>query len=129
MKKILLILLALNVYVFGEVVTVDFNEEILNDKDIQIVDVRTPAEWAQTGVLKGSVLVTYKNSDGSINPNFVNEVKSKLNPDKKVAVICRSGNRSRPASVLLDEGGVKNVINIDGGINKAVDKNIPTIKP
>ncbi|AGZ81812.2 rhodanese-like domain-containing protein [Campylobacter fetus] len=129
MKKILLILMTLSIYAFGEVVTVDFNEEILNDKDIQIVDVRTPSEWAQTGVLKGAVLVTYKNSDGSINPNFVNEVKSKLNPDKKVAVICRSGNRSRPASALLDEGGVKNVINIDGGMNKVVEKNIATIKP
>ncbi|HDX6329449.1 TPA: rhodanese-like domain-containing protein [Campylobacter fetus subsp. venerealis] len=83
MKKILLILTALSVYVFGEVTIVDFNEEILNDKDIQIVDVRTPSEWAQTGVFKGAILVTYKNSDGSINPNFVNEVKSKLNTDKK----------------------------------------------
>lgn len=129
MKKILLLLAVLCVQMFAKFETTEVNSEILNDPNIQIIDVRTPAEWAGTGVVKGAILVTYKNADGSINPNFVNEVKSKIDGNKKVGVICRSGARSKAASALLDEAGVENIINLGGGMNKVVDKNLPTIKP
>lgn len=129
MKKVLLILTVLCVQMFAKFETIEVDQNTINDQNIQIIDVRTPAEWEQTGVLNGAILVTYRNSDGSINPNFVNEVKSKIDPNKKVAVICRSGARSKSASTLLDENGVDGVINLGGGMNKVISKNIPTIKP
>lgn len=129
MKKVLLILTVLCVQMFAKFETIEVDQNTINDQNIQIIDVRTPAEWEQTGVLNGAILVTYRNSDGSINPNFVNEVKSKIDPNKKVAVICRSGARSKSASTLLDENGVDGVINLGGGMNKVLDKKLPTVKP
>lgn len=129
MKKVLLILTVLCVQMFAKFETIEVDQNTINDQNIQIIDVRTPAEWEQTGVLNGAILVTYRNSDGSINPNFVNEVKSKIDPNKKVAVICRSGARSKAASTLLDENGVDGVINLGGGMNKVLDKKPPTVKP
>lgn len=129
MKKVLLILTVLCVQMFAKFETIEVDQNTINDQNIQIIDVRTPAEWEQTGVLNGAILVTYRNSDGSINPNFVNEVKSKIDPNKKVAVICRSGARSKVASTLLDENGVDGVINLGGGMNKVLDKKLPTVKP
>ncbi|CUU74425.1 thiosulfate sulfurtransferase [Campylobacter hyointestinalis subsp. hyointestinalis] len=129
MKKVLLILTVLCVHMFAKFETIEVDQNTINDQNIQIIDVRTPAEWEQTGVLNGTILVTYRNSDGSINPNFVNEVKSKIDQNKKVAVICRSGARSKAASTLLDENGVDGVINLGGGMNKVLDKKLPTVKP
>lgn len=129
MKKVLLILTVLCVQMFAKFETIEVDQNTINDQNIQIIDVRTPAEWEQTGVLNGAILVTYRNSDGSINPNFVNEVKSKIDQNKKVAVICRSGARSKAASTLLDENGVDGVINLGGGMNKVLDKKLPTVKP
>ncbi|CUU71295.1 thiosulfate sulfurtransferase [Campylobacter hyointestinalis subsp. hyointestinalis] len=129
MKKVLLILTVLCVQMFAKFETIEVDQNTINDQNIQIIDVRTPAEWEQTGVLNGAILVTYRNSDGSINPNFVNEIKSKIDPNKKVAVICRSGARSKAASTLLDENGVDGVINLGGGMNKVLDKKLPTVKP
>ncbi|CUU73562.1 thiosulfate sulfurtransferase [Campylobacter hyointestinalis] len=129
MKKVLLILTVLCVQMFAKFETIEVDQNTINDQNIQIIDVRTPDEWEQTGVLNGAILVTYRNSDGSINPNFVNEVKSKIDPNKKVAVICRSGARSKAASTLLDENGVDGVINLGGGMNKVLDKKLPTVKP
>lgn len=129
MKKVLLILTVLCVQMFAKFETIEVDQNTINDQNIQIIDVRMPTEWEQTGVLNGAILVTYRNSDGSINPNFVNEVKSKIDPNKKVAVICRSGARSKAASTLLDENGVDGVINLGGGMNKVLDKKLPTVKP
>lgn len=129
MKKVLLILTVLCVQMFAKFETIEVDQNTINDQNIQIIDVRTPDEWEQTGVLNGAILVTYRNSDGSINPNFVNEIKSKIDPNKKVAVICRSGARSKVASTLLDENGVDGVINLGGGMNKVLDKKLPTVKP
>lgn len=129
MKKVLLILTVLCVQMFAKFETIEVDQNTINDQNIQIIDVRTPVEWEQTGVLNGAILVTYRNSDGSINPNFVNEVKSKIDQNKKVAVICRSGARSKAASTLLDENGVDGVINLGGGMNKVLDKKLPTVKP
>ncbi|WP_063999785.1 rhodanese-like domain-containing protein [Campylobacter iguaniorum] len=112
---------------FAKFETIEVNSEILNDPNIQIVDVRTPAEWAETGVINGAILVTYRNADGSINSDFVNEVKSKIDTNKKVGIICRSGARSKAASALLSDAGAENVINLGGGMNKV--KNLPTLKP
>lgn len=73
-------------------------------KGALMVDVRTPEEFAS-----GSV-------EGAINIPL-NEVESRINEFKgkpAVVVFCRSGNRSGQAKEILENNGIKNVIN---GIN------------
>jgi len=40
---------------------------------------------------------------------------SELDPEKPVAVICASGNRSQSAAALLGQKGFKTVYNVSGG--------------
>jgi rhodanese-related sulfurtransferase len=52
-----------------------------------------------------------------------------LDPERPVVVACRSGNRSRTVSGLLEHNGFKQVINLDGGIlawSRELDPSIPS---
>ena len=73
-------------------------------KGALMVDVRTPEEFA-SGSVKGAINIP------------LNEVESRINEFKgkpAVVVFCRSGNRSGQAKEILENNGIKNVIN---GIN------------
>ena len=73
-------------------------------KGALMVDVRTPEEFA-SGSVKGAINIP------------LNEVESRINEFKGkpgVVVFCRSGNRSGQAKEILENNGIKNVIN---GIN------------
>lgn len=74
----------------------------------QVVDVRTPAEFA-TGHLPGAV-----NLDVSA-PGFSEQVAA-LDPAGTYAVYCRSGNRSQSATAQMLEAGLATVYELDGGI-------------
>jgi rhodanese-related sulfurtransferase len=66
-----------------------------------LVDVRTEAEFAEGHV------------DGSTNIPL-DQVASQLEKFKEkeqIVVFCRSGNRSGQAKMILEQNGIKNVIN------------------
>jgi rhodanese-related sulfurtransferase len=92
-------------------------EALSSDQDAQIVDVREPEEWAETGVPDGAVLLPL----GDLEP----QAASKLAADRPVYVICRSGNRSRTASDVLVGLGFTEVYNVDGGIIAWLDAGLP----
>lgn len=77
-------------------------------KGAQLVDVRTPEEYAD-GHLKGSVNI-------NINSGDFEQQLSKLNKDVPVFVYCRSGGRSARAASKMESMGFKKVYNMDGGI-------------
>lgn len=74
--------------------------------DFQLIDVREPYEY-ESGNLGGLLLPL-----GSIVDNF-----KKIDPEKKVVVYCRSGQRSAKAIQLLqDSCGLTNLYNLKGGM-------------
>ena len=75
-------------------------------KDIQIVDVREPNEWA-AGHLPEAVLIPL----GELGPRA-----GELDPARPVVVVCRSGNRSATAADLLIRSGFRDVKNLAGGM-------------
>jgi thioredoxin 1 len=77
-------------------------------KGAQLVDVRTPEEYAD-GHLKGSVNI-------NINSGDFEQQLGKLNKDVPVFVYCRSGGRSARAASKMESMGFKKVYNMDGGI-------------
>ncbi|MBR8462601.1 rhodanese-like domain-containing protein [Campylobacter sp. faydin G-24] len=89
-------------------------QELSNYK--QIVDVRTPKEWAETGVIDGAKLVTLsENKD-----EFIAKLKEVgVNINEPVAFICRSGKRSAKAANLIDNGNTK-YINLKGGMSQLI---------
>lgn len=84
--------------------------------ELLVIDVRSPREWHQTGVPKGSRQVTIHNPGGLAA--FVEAVKATVGGDldKPVAMICATGNRSTIASQALGEAGFTHVLNIREGM-------------
>ncbi|RVT77523.1 rhodanese-like domain-containing protein [Flavobacterium sufflavum] len=87
-----------------------FAKEIKTTQKPQILDVRTPEEFA-TGHIDNAQNIDWQGE------NFVKNVE-KLNKNKPVYVYCRSGKRSLKASEKLEELGFKNIYNLDGGFLK-----------
>ena len=77
------------------------------DEHLQILDVRETSEWRQ-GHIPGSVHKPYHELDGPPDG---------LDPERPIAVICSSGQRSALAASLLLRGGAGEVIHVaDGGV-------------
>ena len=65
--------------------------------DIQIVDVREPYEW-EAGRIEGAIHIP-------LNDLMGGKGIEELDTAKPVAVVCRSGNRSELASLMLKARG------------------------
>lgn len=76
-------------------------QELLK-QGVTLVDIRTPGEWRQTGVVAGSQLVQFVDERGKVDPEtWVRQINEVADPAKPVILICRSGNRTGKASQLL----------------------------
>ncbi|VXC21472.1 Thioredoxin [Flavobacterium sp. 9AF] len=83
-------------------------EEKMKEEGVQLVDVRTPEEFA-SGHLKNAINI---NSNDS---NFKQQIES-LDKTKPILVYCKSGGRSGRACGQLKELGFTTIIDLDGGI-------------
>jgi len=81
-----------------------------------LIDVRSPAEWRQSGVPETARLVTLNDPRGV--KGFLNGVRkiARGNMSQPIAVICRTGNRSLKAATLLTQNGFKTVYNVTEGV-------------
>jgi len=89
-------------------VSVDEAKELIDSREVQVLDVRTPDEFA-AGHIPGAKLVPLQ---------VIESMLSELDQDQKYLVVCRSGNRSTQASGILVENGFKNIYNMTGGMNE-----------
>jgi rhodanese-related sulfurtransferase len=93
-------------------------EALSADEHAQLVDVREPEEWAETGVPQGAALIPLGDLES--------RAASDLAADRPVYVICRSGNRSRTGSDILVGLGFTEVYNVDGGVTAWLDAGLPS---
>lgn len=92
-----------------EVLTLEqFRSKIEKSNDIQILDVRTPEEWAG-GVVKNAKQINIYDA------NFMEKVQKEFSKDKPVVVYCQAGVRSREAAKKLKDSGYKTVYDFSGG--------------
>ena len=82
-------------------------EQVMEDKEGMIIDVRTEREYEQ-GSIKGA-LVGYDLTSGE----FAEKLDS-LDKEKTYYLYCRSGNRSGQAADLMKQKGFENVHNLGG---------------
>ncbi len=95
---------------YTDIMVQDLKEMIDNKEDVLILDVRTEAEFAQ-GHLIGAINI----------PHFQIEERYKelnVGEDKKIAVVCAAGVRSRVAAESLSKLGFTNVYNVLGGLDQ-----------
>ncbi len=92
-------------------------DALSDDQTAQLLDVREPEEWAETGVPEGAVLISLAEVES--------RAPAELDADRPVYVICRTGNRSRAASDILVRLGFSEVYNVDGGVVAWIDAGLP----
>lgn len=88
-------------------VSVDEALRLWQNKEAIIIDVRTPAEY-RDGHIPGVTNIP------------LDELEQRMNEvpkDKKVVLICRTGNRSAQGTKLLRSKGLSNVFNSTGGMS------------
>ena len=103
----------------AEVINIDNAELVrLAASGVAVIDIRTAPEWKETGVLAGSKLMTFFDEKGQVDaPAWLAQLKTVVKPGQPVALICRSGNRSRSAAQFLtQQAGYKTVYNVTFGL-------------
>ena len=98
-------------------------------RGVPIVDIRRKDEWAKTGVVEGSKLITAFEANGKFNRGFVPEFKEIAGLGDEVIVICRTGNRTSYLSkALSDQLGYEKIYNVTDGITKWIKDGHPVVK-
>ena len=95
-----------NTIIYEKIDILNLNN-ILNDKDIIVLDVRT-LEEINAGYIPNSTFIDY------YDKNFENKINL-INASKKIYTLCKSGGRSVKASEILSKNGFRNVYNLEGG--------------
>lgn len=94
-------------------VTASVFADSIDNPGVQLLDVRTPDEFA-AGNIPGSVNIDV------LTGRFGETAATMLDKAYTVAVYCRSGNRSKNAAKTLSMMGY-NVVELDGGYNDWVE--------
>lgn len=107
----------------GEIEPKQAYEVLQKEEKSFLVDVRTQAEWAFTGVAdlssinKKTLLVSWLNYPNmQPNQNFVQQLTEKI-PDKnsKIFFLCKTGGRSFDAAQNISQLGYTNCFNVING--------------
>ncbi|MBU6342462.1 MAG: rhodanese-like domain-containing protein [Bacteroidetes bacterium] len=92
-----------------------------SDPNVQLVDVRTPAELQNTGKIEGAVNINFN------SPDFQAQL-SQLKKDKPVIVYCAAGGRSPRAAAQMTKLGFTKVYDYSGGMNDWLAKGKKTVR-
>lgn len=104
-----------------EQVSVDQLKEQIANRDLQIVDVRRPAEYGNGHVPRAL------NAPLAVLDAVIGDLP--LQKDKPTAVICAGGYRSSAAASLLEQQGFTNLINVSGGTGAWINAGYPVETP
>ncbi len=94
----------------SDVTVAQAQQMIDSDKNLVIIDVRTPEEY-EAGHIPNAINIDFYSNDFQ---NLIND----LDKDKKYLVYCRSGRRSANTLKMMKEMGFKNTYNMLGGMLK-----------
>ena len=127
MKKILFGLLLTLTVLMAELQHVWATPEFAQ-KNIKTIDIRTPAEWKETGIVKGSYTIMFFDEQGNFYvPDFLKELDKIVKKDEPFALICRVGSRTGMVSEFLSDKLGYKVINLKGGIEKMIHEGYKTV--
>lgn len=102
----------------GEITILHVNdfEALVQERNIRVIDVRTPHEFAE-GHISGAENIDVQ------KPDFM----ERLRPKGSIAVYCRTGRRSHQAAVMIAEQGWP-VYDLGGGIMAWMQSGKPTVR-
>ncbi|HAN71747.1 MAG TPA: rhodanese-like domain-containing protein [Actinobacteria bacterium] len=94
--------------------------EVVASPGVQIIDVRSPEEFAE-GHIEGAVNYNVEGSD------FATQIAG-LDPAATYAVYCRSGNRSQVAVDVMAKAGIAGIFELQTGINDWAGAGQPVVQ-
>lgn len=101
-------------------------DQKLLDSKIKIIDIRTPGEWKETGIIKGSVPIMFFDEQGNYDlEKFITQLNKQVKKGEKFALICRTGSRTQVVGSHLGKQMGYNVIDLQGGIMSAITQKLP----
>jgi rhodanese-related sulfurtransferase len=115
LKKLVATLLVLSTLLFASVKHVEATPAAF--KGLKVIDIRTPGEWVQTGIVKGSYTIMFFDEQGGYDMDkFLNQLNMVVKKDEEFALICRTGSRTTMVSEFLANKLGYKVVNLKGGI-------------
>lgn len=81
---------------------------------LKLIDIRSPAEWRETGVAPGSGKVDFYKGPQTVAEYILRETGGDKNAP--IALICRTGNRTTTAQKYLQGIGFTQVYNVREGM-------------
>lgn len=125
MKTILFAIAILLGSLRAEVVNEPASQALIEQK-VPVVDIRTPGEWKETGLLKGSIPIVFFDERGGYNVDaFIKALNAQVDTSKPFAIICRTGSRTSMLAPFLSSTYGYKVINLKGGILYAKRLGLP----
>jgi rhodanese-related sulfurtransferase len=101
----------------------------LQSQGIPVVDIRSPEEWKQMGVIPGAHLITVSGYFGNAASKWQGQLGEVAPPNQPVILVCQTGVRSAIAARYLS--WVKDyakVYDATGGMSEWVSENRPVDK-
>ncbi len=88
----------------------------VSEQRLVLIDIRTPPEWRETGVVPGALRIDMNHPGGK--QGFINAVLQAVDGDQSASIglICRTGNRSNVVQQALLEAGFTDVVDISEGM-------------
>lgn|SRR5690606_2875584 len=107
----LFLFLFLKIEIMADLTQQQWREQMENDPDAVIVDVRNDIELEE-GRIPGAIQMNIQNSS-----EFM-EKAQELDKEKSYYLYCRSGGRSSQAALLFNSLGIEKTYNLIGGIEE-----------
>jgi rhodanese-related sulfurtransferase len=93
--------------------------EIIRERDVEIIDVRTPDEFREVRA------ATARNMPlDTLDPHALMRARTSP-PDESLYFICHMGGRSAVACAMFTAAGYPNVVNIEGGTDAWLAAGLP----
>lgn len=106
-------------------------EQKIKEGSVVVVDIRTPPEWIQTGLVPTSKTLMFFDENGNYDVDgWLNEFSKYVQDQNQAFVlVCRSGNRTNMVGEFLSQKvGFKNVYHLQNGINSWIGEKKKTEK-
>jgi rhodanese-related sulfurtransferase len=87
----------------------DWKEQLAQDSNAAILDVRTPEEWSE-GIIPNAIQLDIYQGQG-----FIYKLEE-LDKSKNYYVYCKAGGRSAQACSIMKQLGFENTYNLIGGM-------------
>lgn len=108
----------------GEVTVTQMTVEQMKADGALVVDIRTPEEWAATGVIDGAKLVTFTDPE-----SFLAAVGPELADGRELVLVCHSGRRSGLAAEALQSLIPNPIVSQDGGMSVLIGEGYQAVPP